>query len=118
MKIHWGKRILSAAVVAVLAVCMVASAYMSNPAQKINSLTTEDYLEDYDYMCSVIEEEYPYLAYFEAQGMDYKAAMEETRKQVEDVSSLQEFSLQYFWQLWSDSSSNLATKRHSRASTR
>jgi hypothetical protein len=91
MKIYWGKRILSAAVVAVLAVCMVASAYMSNPAQKINSLTTEDYLEDYDYMCSVIEEEYPYLAYFEAQGMDYKAAMAETRKQVEDVSSLQEF---------------------------
>lgn len=76
----------------VLVTLMLLTLLFSLVKSYAGNFKTSDYLEDYDYLCDVIESEFVFLPLLEEEGIDYESIKESRRKQIEsEEMSLSEF---------------------------
>ena len=103
------KRIVSAIVVAVLLITALASIKTQSQKTDLESLNTEDYLEDFDYMCDMIESEFIFLPLLEKQGIDYESVKQTTRNAIDNP----DMDIQTFYNCISNMmSSGMRNKAH------
>lgn len=87
------KKIISAGLVVAFLVASFAAAKLNQRQPDLEDLDTADYLEDYDYLCSMIESEFVFLPLLEEQGIDYEAIKAQRRKQIDS----QDMNLERFY---------------------